>query len=70
MRSVYLSNPKKLEEVHKINASNSNLKCYWCNGRHKANVCLFKSKKCYICRKKGHIRKLCRSKSFRIKKPT
>ena len=65
MRSAYSSNPEMFEEVRKMNASNQNLNCYRCNGRHKANDCQFKSKECYVCKKKGHIAKVCRSKSFR-----
>ena len=65
LRSAYSSNPEMFEEVRKMNASNQNLKCYRCNGRHKANDCQFKSKECYVCKKKGHIAKVCRSKSFR-----
>ena len=65
MRSAYSVNPWTFEKVRKVNASNSNLKCYRCNGRHKANDYPFKSKECYVCRKKGYIVKVCRSKSFR-----
>ena len=65
MRSTYSSNPEKFEEVCKINASNPNLNCYQCNVRHKVNVYLFKSKECYVCWKKRHTAKVCKSKSFR-----
>ena len=58
MRSAY---SRKVEKVHKVNTSNPNLKCCWCNRRHKGNDCPFKSKECYICRKEGHITKVCRS---------
>ena len=57
MRSAYSRNPDKFEGVLKMNASNPNLKCYWCNGRHKSNDCSFKSKECYVC-KKLHIAKV------------
>ena len=63
-RSAYPRNLEKSEEGREINASNPNLKCHRCNGRYKAND-LFKSKECYVCRKKGHIANVCRSKSFR-----
>ena len=65
MGSAYSSNPETFVEVYKINASNRNLKCCRCNGRHKANGCPFKSKECYVCRKKGHIANVCQSKTFR-----
>ena len=61
MRSTYSSNPEKFGEVCMINASNPNLKCYRCDGRHKANDCPFKSKDCYVCKKEIHIAKVCRS---------
>ena len=70
MRWAYSINPKKVEEVHKITASNPNLKCYSCNGRQKGNDCPFKSKECCICRKEGHIAKVCRSKCFRNNRET
>ena len=69
MRWAYWSNPKKVEEVQKI-ALKQNLKCYCCNRRRKGYDYPFKSKECYICRKKGYIAKVCRSKSVRNNRET
>ncbi|CAC5377041.1 unnamed protein product [Mytilus coruscus] len=38
--------------------------CYRCGGNHLAIDCRFKKAKCHICKKKGHIAKKCRNKSF------
>ena len=38
--------------------------------KNKVNDCPFKSKECYVCKKKVHIVKVCRSKSFRNNKET
>ena len=32
-------------------------------GNHSSNLCKFKEAKCYSCSKKGHIAKVCRSKT-------
>ena len=37
--------------------------CYRCGGPHLAPVCKFKEVTCHFCRKKGHLAKVCRSKS-------
>ena len=42
---------------------NSTRLCYRCGGKHQATNCHFKEAECYACRKKGHIAKVCRSKS-------
>ena len=54
MRWAYSSNPEK--EIYKITTSNPNLRSYWCTGRRKWYDYPFKSKECYICCKKGHIK--------------
>ena len=69
MKSTYSNNSERLEDICKVNYS-QNLKCFRCHGKHKANDCPFKSKECYVCRKKGHIGKACRSKSFKNKRET
>ena len=47
-----------LQQIH-----NSTRLCYRCGGKHQATNCHFKEAECYACRKKGHIAKVCRSKS-------
>ena len=37
--------------------------CYRCGGKHQATAYPFKEAECYACRKKGHIAKVCHSKS-------
>ena len=69
MKSTYSNNSERLEDICKVNYS-QNLKCFRYHGKHKANDCPFKSKECYVCRKKGHIGKVCRSKSFKNKRET
>ena len=43
--------------------ANSAKLCYRCGGKHQATNCPFKEAECYACGKKGHIAKVCRSKS-------
>ena len=44
--------------------------CYWCGGPHLAPVCNFKDTICSCSKKKGHLAKVCRSKSdITIAKP-
>ena len=38
-------------------------KCYQCGGNHFPGKCRFKDSECHYCGKKGHIAKVCRSKS-------
>ena len=58
MKSTYSNNSERLEDICKVNYL-LNLKCFCCHGKHKENDCQFKSKECYVCRKKGHIGKAC-----------
>ena len=37
--------------------------CHRCGGPHLATTCKFKEAVCYACRKRGHIARVCRSKS-------
>ena len=39
-------------------------RCFRCAGSHAPNLCKFKEEKCYLCFKKGHIAKVCPSKSL------
>ena len=38
-------------------------KCYRCGGKHLAPQCRFKSEQCHNCGKRGHIAKVCQSRS-------
>ena len=38
-------------------------RCYRCGANHKAADCRFKDTECHYCHKKGHIAKVCRSKT-------
>ena len=69
MKSTHSNNSERLEDICKVNYS-QNLKCFRCHGKHKSNNFPLKSKECYVCRKKGHIGKACRSKSFKNKRET
>ena len=41
--------------------------CFRCGGSHAPNLCKFKDEKCYLCLKKGHIAKVCQSKTLNNK---
>ena len=43
--------------------------CYRCGGKHAAVDCRFKETECHYCHKKGHIAKVCRSKSKQYEPP-
>ncbi|XP_026046823.1 uncharacterized protein K02A2.6-like [Astatotilapia calliptera] len=38
--------------------------CYRCGGKHSARECKFRSEKCHVCAKIGHIARACRNKKF------
>lgn len=44
--------------------------CNGCGGQHHRNECRFRSAKCNICHKKGHIAKVCRSGKFNPNQPS
>ena len=59
-----LQQPGTVQPVHTVKSQpNKSELCYRCGGMHKATVCPFKDAECHVCRKKGHIAKVCRSKS-------
>ena len=37
--------------------------CFRCGGQHMAPDCRFSSSTCYVCKKVGHLARMCRSKS-------
>ena len=53
--------------THKDRKSDKEFKknptCYWCGGPHLAPSCWFKDTICRFCKKKGHVEKVCRSKT-------
>ena len=52
-----------VKSVNAIQSQKTDKFCYRCGGKHQATACPFKEAECYACRKKGHIAKVCRSKS-------
>ena len=55
---------QKVEEnPHKEKKVGSYKPCYRCGGKHEPHHCRFLSVNCHACGKKGHISKVCRSKS-------
>ena len=58
--------PDKEGEVHKTShkydKKGSCQNCYRCGGHHKAAVCRHRETICHHCGKKGHLRKVCRSR--------
>ncbi len=51
------------------NRSNSASQCYHCRGCHQSPECRFREASCKNCGKKGHIARVCRSKSKQYRKP-
>jgi hypothetical protein len=63
-------------EVHKTHTSrrkntkkesrdrSTSISCHRCGGPHLAPACKFKEAMCYACKKRGHIARVCRSRSF------
>ena len=41
----------------------SSVQCYRCGGNHHQSNCRFREAECHACKKKGHIARVCRSKS-------
>ena len=54
---------RKNQEREKPQGIDKQTTCYRCAGNHSSNLCKFKEAKCYSCSKKGHIAKVCRSKT-------
>ena len=55
-----MSQPSKKPESHGTEPTESS--CYRCGGKHRANVCRFRTADCRYCGKKGHIARVCRSR--------
>ena len=54
---------QKLQDQPKSRKKALNLRpCYRCGGQHDPTHCRFQQAECHACGKKGHIRKVCRSK--------
>ena len=54
---------KQGKKNEKHTTAPSTISCYRCGGSHYANKCSFVDAVCHSCSKKGHISKVCRSKS-------
>lgn len=54
---------------HGIDVHYGKLCCNRCGGNHRADTCKFKTSKCFLCGKMGHLQKVCRSASKRVTKP-
>ena len=65
----YQHTENQSSEIHKVERQerkqDMSQNCFRCEGRHQPNSCPFKDKECFFCHKKGHITKVCRSKSRR-----
>ena len=59
------SRPKGKNAKGSSSSQGSRLSCHRCGGPHLATGCRFKEAVCYVCRKRGHIARVCRSKGRR-----
>ena len=59
--------------VYRLNekpTTTKKIECFRCGGNHYANKCSFKESTCYVCEKKGHLARVCRSGTRQNKKET
>ena len=57
----------KFNNQNRIENPKKGFTCFRCGGSHAPNLCKFKDEKCYLCLKKGHIAKVCQSKTLNNK---
>ena len=60
-----ISNPSPTQPVHSVEKKELDrvVECFRCGGHHFASACQFKNSDCNACGKKGHIARVCRSRS-------
>ena len=64
--TIHRVQPRKLQTSEPFTSGRVNKKespCYRCGGPHSQSTCRFRTVNCNNCGKKGHIAKVCRSKS-------
>ena len=62
-RTFHRKSTKKESKKESRDRSTS-ISCHRCGGPHLAPACKFKEAMCYACKKRGHIARVCRSRSF------
>ena len=62
-REITQKGKSKFNNQNRIENPKQVFRCFRCGGSHAPNLCKFKDEKCYLCLKKGHIAKVCQSKS-------
>lgn len=54
---------QKPQTVHTVPSKPFARNCYRCGGTHASDTCRFRDSECHFCHKKGHLAKVCRSKT-------
>ena len=62
---------RRRNKIYELHGQRPPVSCHRCGGPHLAPACKFKEDMCYACKKRGHIARVCRSKTFyKGQKPT